>query len=35
MIYPACKYSKHKTCPYQYVGLEPCKCECHKFTEED
>ena len=30
MIYPACKDSKHKTCPKQYAGLEPCRCECHK-----
>ena len=29
MIYPACKEGKHKTCPHQYAGLVPCKCECH------
>jgi hypothetical protein len=35
MIYPACKSDKHDTCPKQYAGLEPCLCECHKFTEND
>ncbi len=30
MIYPACKDKKHFQCPAQYVGLESCRCHCHK-----